>query len=245
MTMVCQDICTPWAATSDVYAPYDSLDAGLLGECLDAASWILYVLTKYRWPGICQETLRPCRTARPCSAWPCSCVGLSEWVIPNQPVTQVTQVKLDGVVLDTAKYRLDNNRVLVYLPADGDERQVWPSCQRLDLADTEDDTWSVTYNWGATPPTAGKLAAAVLGGELALSRDASTASRCRLPQRITSLTRQGVTMAVADPQNTIGDGYTGIAEIDLFIAAANRGSANRPAAFVMPDLVATRGRRVP
>jgi hypothetical protein len=61
---------------------------------------------------------------------------------------------------------------------------------------------------------------------------------CRLPKRVQTVTRQNVTLAVLDPLTLFKDGMTGLAEVDLWVAADARGDATRPAAVLDPMTVA-------
>ena len=131
--------------------------------------------------------------------------------------------------------RRNDYRRLVYLPeSDSATVQGWPCCQRLDLADSEDETWAVSYSYGVDPPIGGIRAAAALGCQLALAFEPETIGTCRLPQRVTSLSRQGVTMAVLDPLELFADGKTGLAEVDLWVASVMLGAARRRAVVRVP-----------
>lgn len=250
MSMPCPDICTPWADSSDVCSPCDDyeFDPTLLDDGLQVASQILFDLTGRQWPGVCTETVRPCGYGSPApwsmlghgwcgcrSSRTCGCRHLSELQLPNHPVIEVTEVKIDGAVVDAARYRVDDYRWLVYLPeSDSAERQTWPCCQRADLADTEDDTWSVTYTYGQEPPLGGVKAAAALGCQLALGWQPETINECRLPKRVTSLSRQGITMALIDPLSLFADGLTGLPEVDLWVQSIRLGQQRRSAAVRVP-----------
>lgn len=115
---------------------------------VDAASDVIAISTGMRIRGRQTLIARPCRDA--CVDM-CPCCGLD--VIPlgdEQPV--VTQVKIDGEVLDSAYYWLHWNRVSWVLarrplPNETTPRN-WPSWQKRYLADTEDDTFSITFTTG-------------------------------------------------------------------------------------------------
>lgn len=250
--------CSPWAEAGDVGPPCNDygFDEALLDDALQFASDVLFNLTGRRWPGECVDTLRPCgygtgRTTAPRQSWSgqgyagahwcgcndsraCGCRRPSEVKLPGYPVRSIQQVKIDGAVVPSARYRVDDHRWLVYLPADGEQRRGWPCCQRLDLADTEDDTWSITYTYGMAPPVGGQLAAASLACQVALSRDPAQSTACRLPKRVTAITRQGVSLAVLDPLTLFADGLTGLAEVDMWVQSVLLGDKRRRATVHVP-----------
>lgn len=108
----------------------------------------------------------------------------------------------------------------------------WPSCQSLALADTEDNTFSVTVTYGREVPELVKLATATLACELIKD---CVGKPCDLPKRVTSISRQGVTMALLDPQDFLDKGRTGIWIVDQAIATYNPNKLNRPAAVYSVD----------
>lgn len=254
--------CSPWATTADVCSPCDdyAFDPVVLEDCLQVASDVLFELTSRRWPGVCAEVVRPnaqyrahdgprywghlvgrigassspwgwCSCNRP-REWGCS--SLSEVLLGASPVLSITEVLVDGVVVAPGEYRVDDHRYLVGLErADGTRRR-WPCCQNMALPDTEEGTWSVAYTYGLEPPLGGVRAAAALGCQLALACQPETVGKCRLPKRITSITRQGVTVAVLDPLTLFADGLTGLAEVDLWVQSTRLGVARRRATVLVP-----------
>lgn len=86
---------------------------------------------------------------------------------------------------------------------------------------------SVTYTYGSPPPLQLQTAIDVLAGELQLAYDQDGA--CRLPDHVTSITRQGVSMTVVDPESFVDNGLTGISEVDDAIRLFNMSRAKRPA----------------
>lgn len=163
------------------------------------------------------------------------CHQLSVVKLPVSPVASVTEVRLDGVVLDPSRYRLDNANDLVYLPADGDARRSWPCCQRLDLDVDEANTFQVSYTGGRQIPEGAKRAALTLACELTLACAPSGspgAKACQLPQRVQTITRQGVTMALLDPLDLFSEGKTGVPSIDLWLGSLDVGERSKgPVAF--------------
>lgn len=74
----------------------------------------------------------------------------------------------------------------------------------------------VTYEYGSKPSAAIQKAIDVLADELRLADDQDAA--CRLPDRVTSVNRQGVSWTVIDPQDFLKDGRTGLYEVDLVLS---------------------------
>jgi hypothetical protein len=170
--------------------------------------------------------------------WPsfsgCGCQPLSRILLSGYPVTSIVSVRIDGDLVDDTTYRLDEHRYLTRVrdPLDPDTALTWPSCQMLDLADTEDGTFSVTYMHGADPPALGEAAAAQLACQFykACTGDGD----CLLPAGTTRATRQGITVekevALAWFFNRQNGGWsTGMSLVDAFLSAYNpSGLARRP-----------------
>jgi hypothetical protein len=98
----------------------------------------------------------------------------------------------------------------------------------------------VTYTYGSPPPQAGRAAARLLATELVkLYENDDT---CALPQRVTSVVRQGVTYTVLDNQDFIDELKTGIYAVDLFLRVANPDRARARARVFSPDV--SRARRI-
>ncbi len=98
----------------------------------------------------------------------------------------------------------------------------------------------VTYTYGSPPPQAGRSAARILATELVkLYENDDT---CALPQRVTSVVRQGVSYTVLDNQDFIDELKTGIYAVDLFLRVANPDRARARARVFSPDVA--RARRI-
>jgi hypothetical protein len=128
--------------------------------------------------------------------WPAIRLGYS-------PIIEVTEVTIDGTVLDPAAYRIVD--------------YVWLA--RTDTGGTWGGDVIVTFTHGKRPPTALERAAATLAAEVLASR---VGAPCRLPDRTQSVVRQGITVAWTDKQEFLASGLTGITEVDLAIMAARR-----------------------
>lgn len=161
----------------------------------------------------------------------CSCSYVPTVDLEVGPVASITEVRIDGVVLDPSKYRLDNYRYLVR--TDGGD---WPVCQDMTRDPlTQSDTFQVTYEIGVEVPAGGELAAGVLACQMA--KAACNDKSCQLPQRIQQMTRQQVQVTVLDNYSTMYQyGTTGIWIVDSWVSsimASNRQTGMRVAS---PDV---------
>jgi hypothetical protein len=166
----------------------------------------------------------------------CGCLGSRQIQLGAYPVVEISEVKIDGVTLDADRYRVDANRYLVRQPDPDGSNPGWPTWQQLDRADDEDGTWSVTFVWGRPPPPLGVTAAAALACEMAKACQPEQAEGCRLPKKVQSLTRQGVSIVMTDLATLLSEDRTGIPEVDLFIKTVNPDGLRRPAMAWSPDV---------
>jgi hypothetical protein len=107
-------------------------------------------------------------------------------------------------------------------------------CGAVNVCGTECIT--VSYICGSGVPAGGKLAARALAEEML---SGMTGGPCQLPERVTSVTRQGMTFTLLDPQDFLDKGRTGLYVVDLFLRGANPRGAMRPARVFIPT---SRGR---
>jgi hypothetical protein len=91
----------------------------------------------------------------------------------------------------------------------------------------------VTYSYGSIPPVAGRMAARLLALEFAKLWAGD--DDCALPQRITSVSRQGVSYTILDQQDFIQELRTGLYAVDLFIKSVNPDGARAKAKVFSPD----------
>ena len=157
----------------------------------------------------------------------CSCAPACR-VDMGRPVAEVSEVKVDGLVLDPSAYTLVGQWL-----ARTDGGECWPSCQDPAVADTEDGTFAVTFRPGRALPVAGQIAAGALAREFLR---ACAGAECALPAQVASLTRQGVDIEFVDPTEILTEGRTGIREVDLFISAVNPTGMRRRATVMSPDV---------
>jgi hypothetical protein len=132
---------------------------------------------------------------------------------PVQHVNEVRQGPNFGTVLTPSQYRVYNRSIL-----------------ELDTG-VQQET-QVTYQYGSRPPAMGRRAARTLANEII---KAMNGQECRLPERVTSITRQGVSLTVIDPHEFLDKGRTGLYEVDLFLHATNPNGANARSRVFSPD----------
>lgn len=262
--------CTAWASGSDVAACRGDTTASdfvLYDDVAVEASMVLFEATGRQFSGLCSATVRPCRSG--CGCWSlwipsdvavpfgfgywggygwgwsdggtvCGCSPLSRVKLDGYPVRDITEVKIDGVVLDALdsngnpNWRLDGWRWLVRLndPVTGEVRR-WPGCQNLALGDDQSGTFSVSYRYGNDPPPLGVSAAAELASEL---YNACGGGECQMPASVTRIVRQGVTIEkINSLAALIRQGASGIPLVDAFIAAYPMRGTRRPAVWT-PDV---------
>jgi hypothetical protein len=172
-----------------------------------------------------------------CEGKVCGCSPVSEVVLAGVPIREIEEVLIDGVPLDADEYALmEPNRLVRLRDITAPHRRlVWPGCQIMDLPETEEGTFAITYTYGADPPQAGRSAAAALACEI--WRACSPAGECSLPDDVTRVVREGITMeSTGLVAAALKSGQTGIAAIDSFVGIfANEGVAGRSSVW-SPDL---------
>lgn len=237
--------CGLWITAEDVAATCEALessgDPSVYDNAAQAASDVLFILSGRQFLGECGPiTVRPC--TGPCGCWPPGrvdigwnqrlCGWLSQVKLSGYPVREVSEVKIDGEVLDASEYRLDARRFLTRL-ADTDGRaQRWPACQRLDLADTEEHTFAVTYTYGQDPPILGVEAAQQLACQIAAAGPDGT-GECALPDGTISVTRQGVTI---DIDRFVEEGISSLPLVGLFLQTYNPARLTKRSTVWTPDM---------
>lgn len=238
--------CDPWITGADV-AECCGVEMGsdtseALEIAAESASGVLFALSGGLYQGTCGPvTVRPCRTGSVCYVpgrsdriHSCGCHPLSQVLLPGYPVIEIGAVKIDGVVQPPSEYRLDDRRKLTRLSDVNGHPQAWPSCQRLDLADTEERTFSVSYFYGQPAPQIAVGAAAQLACELYRSCTGA-GGECALPTGTTRVTRQGITVERGVLASFLRPGQTGLAQVDAFLVAHGSNGATRRPAVWSPD----------
>jgi hypothetical protein len=128
----------------------------------------------------------------------------------GRPVIKIHSIRnKDGVILDPSSYYLvDHSTIHIAIDTP------WTPCN------TE-----ITYEYGTVVPMAGKMAAKTLATEFAKLWAGD--EECALPQRVTSVSRQGVSYTILDNQEFIDELRTGLYAVDLFLKTTNPDNARR------------------
>ncbi|WP_062368044.1 hypothetical protein [Gordonia sp. QH-12] len=211
------------------------------------AGRVLWALTGQVF-GVCSATVRPCFqpqrggslyrgfwpgvSVTPGASGPCGCsdgcteVGYDRVSLPG-PVAAVDEVMIDGVTIDPATYRVQDRRWVHRV--DG---QLWPTHQDLHAPDDGLGAFTIRYQRGIPLTDDAKAAAGRLAVEFL---EGMAGGACKLPDRATSVSRQGVSIELADIREWFTNGVTGVAEVDLWIMAVNPNRSKRPARVTSPD----------
>lgn len=145
--------------------------------------------------------------------------SISRIRLRGKPVQEVHLVRslYDGHIVDPDYYYVsEHNEIRAY------SGTPWPP-----------GNVEVTYTYGIRPPVAGRMAAKLFAIELIKFW---TGDDCALPDRVTSISRQGVSYTVLDNQDFLENMRIGIYAVDLFIKTANPSKALAPSKVFSPDI---------
>lgn len=97
----------------------------------------------------------------------------------------------------------------------------------------DQELYRVTYRMGSTVTRAARAAMLDYAHELWLAMLGS--DECSLPQRTTSVTREGLGIEMLTPQDYLDKGRTGLERVDAWLSQVNPKRALRPAGVYTPD----------
>lgn len=247
-------VCEPWPVGC---VDWSGVNPAATGAAVQGASEWLWALSGRQF-GSCPVLLRPCR--EDCDvgprgwwwdgwSWPtdrftpgwlaaacgscsagCACSATSVLNLAH-PVQSISQVLVDGVELPASGYALYDGFRLVRV--DG----TWPTCQDWNVPVSGVGAWSVLAPYGFPVPTLGELAMGEAAREFALA--CTPDATCRLPSRVTSVVRQGVTHNFATLAELAEADATGLPLVDRFIDAVNPGHIRHRPGIWNPDDFAT------
>lgn len=210
--------CEPWCTWEEVTecvtsGLLDGLDPAAREMTIDVASEIVYNLDRRKYSGICTTTRALCLSCRRCAPLRCGCEPNDAIDLALVPVWGVWDVIVDGVTLAPSEYEVTQRRYLSR--TDG---SAWP----------RGDDWFATWAYGRPVPPGGRRAVALFAAEIAKG---CLAMECQIPQRVTSIVREGVSYPVLDSLSMIQEGRTGVALTDLWIVSDLKGSKVKPGIF--------------
>jgi hypothetical protein len=236
--------CSAWTSRAAVAACCEGFSDDTTeaqDAAIRAATEILYAVSNGLYSGECGPvTVRPCNQG--CGCWGpwalgmdyswdptrgrwacdthvCGCAPTSDVVLAGVPIREITEVLIDGVPLDPDEYALMEPNRLVRMRdiAEPHRRLVWPGCQIMDLPETEEGTFAISYTYGADPPQAGRTAAAYLACEIWRGCGGGS-GECALPDDVTRVIRQGITIETTPiVAAALRSGSTGVQAIDSFV----------------------------
>lgn len=153
------------------------------------------------------------------------------------PVFDIQSVTIDGAVVDPATYGIYDGRYLTRLNTGvaTDEAKCWPTCQDMTLPPTEVGTFAVTYRSGLALSSMATMAVTELTAHFIRGCNGGCGCGSGTRQNLQRLSRQGVDLEFADPQELFTDGRTGIETVDFFIRAANPYGVADQLRVISPD----------
>lgn len=229
-----------WAPVTGLCSTWSSTDPAIQQYALAFATQVIWSATGRQF-GLCDVFVRPCQIQQvplyltyPAvpywSAWSdasgnlsvvtpplsaggcCSGCACSASSVGLPGVYSITSVMLDGVALDPAAYELRGDHLV---RIDGGS---WPLGQDLTVASGQPNTFVINYKIGIPVPAILNMAAGVYACEVAKGRTSGT---CALPNRVQSISRQGVDITLISSETYLQDGLTGFAEVDQLIHSFN------------------------
>jgi hypothetical protein len=231
-----------WDVDTGCCSEWDTYSDELQEAAMEYGALVVWAATGRRF-GLCERTIRPCgRTSntnvngyywaegawfpyifngqwRNCAGCAmsfgcCSCEPSCQvWLPPPVYSIPATGITIGDTIYNIEDIgRVDDSQWLVR--TDGD---CWPQCQDYN-DDTSDSFFQVTYFRGQPVPNILLRAAGEVACEYAR---ACSGADCRLPSRVTSISRQGVSVSMTDVEVLLRDGLTGITTVDQVILKFN------------------------
>lgn len=230
---------TVWAATGRRFGLCEKTvrpcgrwcnNPGVYGYFWSDGTWLPYIFN-----GVWRNCWCGCNSGPGC----CSCEPTCQvWL--DGPVASIspTGISVDGEIVPVDTWRVDNGHWLVRT---GGDDNCWPICQDYNV-DSGEGTFFVTYSQGIPVPGVLSRAAGELACEYA---KACLDQPCRLPGRVQSITRQGVSISNVDIDDLLKRGLTGVATVDSIISSFNPYGIRSAMRIASPDLPVTRQTTIP
>ena len=210
-------------------------------DALQASSYILWVLSGRKYGGVC--TITETYTCGDCCGQCitqyvevapgnvktiCGSCGYSSdqkfLFLRQRPAQALVSMYRDGMQLDVSQYSIYDYSYVGPNDLSGCAGgNCWDACG------TE-----VTYLWGTYPPAIAKMAAIEFASQFVKAVECP--GECKLPERVTSVSRQGVSFQIFDPQDFVNEGRTGLYVVDVFLKSVNPDRAQKRARVFSPDM---------
>lgn len=163
---------------------------------------------------------------------------LCEIELPG-PVYDITQVDINGTIIDKSLYFSYDARFLVLRPEVADVHPdlgitCWPTCQDLSQPPGRPNTFSVTYSIGQAVPFMASAAVTEIMNHLA-QECSGCGCGAGARQNLQRLSRQGVDLEFMNPQEVFTDGRIGLPISDLFVATFNPDGLTKRSRVLSPD----------
>ena len=232
-----------WTVDTSCCEEWDTYSPSTQTAAAEYGAFTVWAATGRR-VGLCTPTVRPCGREmfhlpagyfwsegtwlpyifngvwRNCAGCPGSALGCCTceptcqvWLPGPAYAIPATGVSVDGQIIPVDAWRIDNGQWLVR--TDGN---CWPACQNYDVDPPSVGSFQVIYQKGIPVPALLQHAAGELACEWARS---CVGAACRLPQRVASVARQGVTISMVDIEILLKNGFTGISTVDQLIRNFN------------------------
>ena len=159
--------------------------------------------------------------------WDQGIPGGAPIVLLQQPVHDIVSVAEDGATIDPTGYRLEGARL--YRLGTSWAASVTDQAPRV----------TVTYRFGIpldVSTSLGAMAAAALGEVATEVHNALCGQKCRLPSRALTVTRQGVTVGMANPSEQLEADLLGLPLADTLIQTVNPNRARARSRVYSPDM---------
>lgn len=202
-------------------------------DAIQDASLIVYYLTGKQFDGTRTTAVRPYCECQDCEPWKLT-MGL--W-----PITAIVGVHEQGEEKDPDDYHIDEWRYIVK-----NNGETFPRCDNWTATpggpyDT-DQGWvfEVTVEHGIPAPPLITRATSALACSL-LADDVGDCEDCDLPNRLTAVSRQGVSFTVEDFADLMRVGSTGVYALDMAIKVFNPSHLQSPTWVWTPEIA--RGKR--
>lgn len=191
-------------------------------EALTVASDILTPLAAYRIhpAGIAVEDFQASSSVH----------RLTPNYTPIRRVMAVERVTEDAITDIPEGWTLSNNHIRFETRTGAPFLGGW--CAR----DYGPSRYRVTYQFGSTITASARRAVIWFAHQLWLEGNGcSDCGECQLPERTTSVQREGISFTLLSPQDYLREGKTGLPSVDLYLASVNPRRALRPSAVHTPD----------